>query len=161
MHDAERATIDADAVVRVVQARRGAGDHGEDDAERDLPAQRARALEQATHGLAVHVLHGEEERIAELSDVEHLRDVRVLELGRESGLFQEHLDEVVVVRLVADDPLEHHVALHTRGARTPGEKDLRHPTGRELREDLIVVRGRSDLGDNGWHVPAIVRCLPR
>ena len=56
-------------------------------------AQRVRAMQQRAHGLAVHVLHREEVRVAELSDVVDLRDVGMLELRREPRLVEEHPHE--------------------------------------------------------------------
>ncbi len=149
MHDAEPATIHAVALVRVVQALRGARDDREHAADRDQLAHRVRAMQQRAHGLAVHVLHREEVAVAEAADVVHLRDVRVLELGREPRLVEEHAHEVDVGRALAEDPLEHDVARHAGDARAARQKDLRHATHRELREDLVTVGGRAYLGRCG------------
>ncbi len=130
VNDAERAAIDADALVRVMQSRRGVSDHGEDVAERDLAAQRSRAMQERAHRLAVHVLHREEVRVAELSDVVDLRDVRVVELRGEARLFEEHLHEVRVARALAQDALQNDVPFDAGGAGTARQKDLGHATSR-------------------------------
>ena len=111
-----------------------------------------RALEQRTHGLAVDVLHREEVRVAELSDVVDLRDVRMLELRREPRLVEEHPHERLVVRAMAQDPLQHHVALETSRTRAAREKDLGHPTSRELRQNLVTAGRGADFGLYPWHL---------
>jgi hypothetical protein len=88
------------------------------------------ALQHRAHGLAVHVLHREEVRVAELSGVVDLRDVRVLELRGEARFFEEHPHERDVARMLAQHALEHDVALHRANADAARQKDLRHPAGR-------------------------------
>src|SRR6185312_16133524 len=87
-----------------------------------------------------------EVRVAELTDVVDLRDVRVLQLRREPRLVEEHPHERLIVRAMPEDPLEHDVALDSRRARTAREKDLGHSTSRELRQNLVTVGSRAELG---------------
>jgi hypothetical protein len=75
------------------------------------------------------------------------------ELRREPRLLEEHPHEDDVGRALAQHALHHHVALHRADAGAPCEEDLGHATGRQLRQDLIVVRGRSDLGNGAIHGP--------
>ena len=157
MHDAERTAVETEPIVRVVQPRRRARRDGQHGMDRQRAAQALGAVEQRPHGLAVHVLHREEIRVAELPDVVDLRDVRVLELGREARLIEEHADEVRVRRAIPQDPLEHTVALDSCDAFTARQEDLRHATRRELGEDLVAVGGRPDLGGNPRHVPIVGR----
>jgi hypothetical protein len=58
---------------------------------------------------------------------------------------------LVPSRTLAQDALQDHVAFDAGAAHTAREKNLGHATSRQLGQDLVVVRGRSDLGDNARH----------
>src|SRR5262249_11329745 len=53
------------------------------------------------------------------------------------------------------DPFEHAVALDACDSLAAREKDLRHPSGRELREDLVAVGGRTDLCRGPRHLAIV------
>jgi hypothetical protein len=108
-------------------------------------------MQDRPHRIAVHVLHREEVRVPELTDVVDLRDVRMLELRREPRFIEKHLQEMDVGGVLAQHSLHHDVALDATDTRTPREIDLGHSTGRELGEDLIAIRGRSGFGYSGFH----------
>ena len=70
--------------------------------------------------LAVHVLHREVVDAAVLADLEHLRDVLVVERGGEPRLVQEHLHRGLIVRALRRDQLQHDVALEATDAGACG-----------------------------------------
>src|SRR5439155_294416 len=82
---------------------------------------RLRELHQKTQTLALDPLHHDEEDALLLAEVEDLADVRVVDLGGELGLGEEHLLELVVVRerrehrLDGDQLLEAARSLHACG----------------------------------------------
>ncbi len=137
--DAERHAVGAAPFVRVVEARRGAGDDGQRELERDARALAAGLREQRAQVLAVHVLHREVVDARVLADLEHLRDVLVVERRRESRLVQEHLHGRVVVRPLRRDELQHDVALEAADARRPADVDPRHAAGRERHQQLVLA----------------------
>ena len=80
----------------------------------------------------------------------------VLELRGELRLVEEHPHERLVARAVPQDALEDAVALDAGRRHTAREKDLGHASRREPRQDLVVVRGRTDLGHGLSHRCPIV-----
>jgi len=55
---------------------------------------------------AVHELHHDEVRVLDVTDVEHLNDVGVVETRAQSRLIQEHPDELLVLREMGSNPLD-------------------------------------------------------
>ena len=135
--DAHRAAAGVALAVRVVEAGAdlladiGRGLDGHDALELRRLAQ---DLEQIA---AVDVLHRDVVGVADLAQVEDVRDVHVLELDRDLGLVDQHLDEVVVRREVGVDHLQGHDLLEALQALGRGEVDLGHAAGRDLREETV------------------------
>jgi hypothetical protein len=75
----------------------------------------------------------------------------VLELRGEACFVEKHPQEVDVARSLAQHALEHDVSRDTGDARASGEKDLCHPAGRELCEDLVAARRGADLEGRRRH----------
>jgi len=127
--------------VRVVEALAGQRDDPDADGVGDpLPGPPGLAHD-AAQVLAVHELHGDVVGAADLTQVVDLRDVRVVEVGRDAGLVQEHLDELGVVRQVREDPLDHQVPLEALDARLPRQPHLGHPARGELLQQHVFPEG--------------------
>ena len=155
MHDAERLAIDAEPVVRVLQARRRTRDDRQRAADRHLALELVRAVHQLAHRLPVDVLHREEVRVAELPGVEHLRDVGVLELGGEPGLVEEHVDMLDVRGAMTEHALQHDVTLDACLALGPRQEDLGHATHGEPCQDLVAVGRRASLCSQVGHARVV------
>ena len=138
MDDAHRRAIAVAALVRVVQPRGRPGDHRQRQLERDPRALAPRLGEQRPEILAVDVLHRQEVDARVFTDLEHLRDVLVIQRRGESCLVEEHLHRGVIVRPLGQDHLEHHVALKTSKTSGSADVDPCHPTRGERREDLVL-----------------------
>ena len=74
-----------------------------------------------------------------LADLEHLRDVLVVERRREARLVEEHLHRGLIVRPLRRDQLEHHVALEAADAGRAADVDPRHAAGGERHQDLVLA----------------------
>ena len=154
MDDAERRAVGTAAIVRVVQAGRGTGDDRERELERYALALAAGLGEQRAQILAMHVLHREVVDAAVLADLEHLRDVLVVQARGEARFIEEHLDRDVIVRALGQDDLEYDVSLEAADARRTCDIDPRHATCSERHHDLELPQatGESSCRGYGWHV---------
>ena len=146
MHDVEQPTIGSLAIVRMREAGGGTDDDRQHRGQRHARAELVVARERLQHVAAVHELHRVEVVVADPTEIEDLRDVRMLELRGEPGFVEEHADERRVLGALGANPLEHHVALEAFEAVRAREEDLGHPTTCEPREQIVVVRGGSPLG---------------
>ena len=79
------------------------------------------------------------ERI-ELPDVEHRRDVRVVQPRRQARLVEEHRHEGRIARVLGQDPLEHHARRAGRCAPRPRQVQLGHSSGRQVTHQLEGFR---------------------
>jgi hypothetical protein len=95
--------------------------------------------EQRAQVLAVHVLHRQEVDAGLLADLEHLRDVVVVERGGQPGLVEEHLHRGRILCALGRDHLEHDVALEAANAGRARHVDPRHASGRQRRQDLVLA----------------------
>ncbi|MBK7191551.1 MAG: hypothetical protein IPH80_03655 [Myxococcales bacterium] len=133
-------------LVRVVQPGRGARHDGQDEVQRHRPLLRDAAAKQRARRLAVDVLHREEVGVDHPADVEDLRDVRMVELGGEARLVQEHGHELGIARVVRHDALQHDVAFEARQAHDPREVQLGHAAAGEVPEQLVTRRAVVEVG---------------
>ena len=119
--DVEREAVCAHRVVRVVQ---GAGRVG-DDLRRELGRHElalAFVLEADGHQVeAGHVLHRQVVDALVVPEVEDAGDARVVELGQQRGLVEEHPDEVAIGAQVRMGALD-----HAEAAGPLGEEDICH-----------------------------------
>ena len=115
--DSERHAIEPGTIARVVERRERT--HRDVEHERDreqlLPAREVR--EERADVLAVDVLHGEEVRATEHADIEHLGDVRMLELCSEPRLVEKHLRELGIAAALGEHAL---CAVRRRPQCSPG-----------------------------------------
>ena len=75
---------------------------------------------------ALDVLHGHERNAVLLADLEHLDDVRVVQVGHHPRLVQEHLDEVRIARALRDDALEHDLFVEAANTLEAADIHVRH-----------------------------------
>src|SRR3954471_9499323 len=94
----------------------------------------------------MEVLHRDEPRAAVLAERLDPADVLVRHLAREVRLVAEHRHEVLILREVRKDALDHEDVAAGRSGRARQE-DLRHPTRRELRDELVAAKIPSIAGD--------------
>ncbi|HEX7664147.1 MAG TPA: hypothetical protein VF407_06550, partial [Polyangiaceae bacterium] len=106
MHDRDRLAVLVFAGVRVGEAFADARENVEKDAERDLLLRAHRAIEHVAEVAAEHVLERDEERVADAPEVEHARDVRILEAHADARFVLEHADRVVVFGDVREHALQ-------------------------------------------------------
>jgi hypothetical protein len=64
--------------------------------------------------------------------------VRVREVRGDPALVQEHLLELLVLREVRKDPLDHHQLREPTRAVQPPQEQLRHAAARELDQQLVT-----------------------
>ena len=101
---------------------------------------------------AVDQLERQEVAPARDAEVQHLRDVAVLEAHRDVRLVQHHVAELRIGRIRRQDPLEDDRLLETLGAVLDGQENLGHAAVGELAQDCVAaVRGHSRR--LGYHPP--------
>src|SRR5207237_1126096 len=75
------------------------------DADGDLAIRVLRGAQQRRQIDPVDILHRDIQRPAEPPEIEHLHDIRVRELDGDLRLFDEALDELLLLRELRQDPL--------------------------------------------------------
>ena len=90
---------------------------------------------------SVDQLEGEVVGIARNAEVEHARDVPVVEQRRQARLAQEHVDELRVSCERRQDALEANALLEAAGATSHGDEGLGHPADAEPFYELVVAKG--------------------
>ena len=138
VHQPERATVRAAALVGVVQRRRHSTHDREGTRQSHAAHLRGRALD-LMHALAVHVLHREKVLAAVAAEVDDVHDVRVVEPRSQPRLVEEHLQERLVARQVGQHALDRHDLLVARDFGMSPDVQLRHSAHRELADDLIAT----------------------
>ena len=96
-------------------------------------------LHQAHQVDAVDVLHREEVGLVDLTEVEELDDVGVVEAEADLRLGDELLDEAVASGERRVDLLEHDELLQALGGAGAGEVDLGHATRAQLADQLVFA----------------------
>ena len=101
---------------------------------------------------AVDQLQRQEVAPARDAEVQHLRDVAVLEAHRDVRLVEQHVAELRIGRILREDPLEDDVLLEALGAVLDGEENLGHAAVGELSEDRVAAVRRHSRR-LGYHPP--------
>jgi hypothetical protein len=96
------------------------------------------ALTQALQGLPLEVLHREKILPAFVADLDGLDDVRVIQARGEARLFEEHHEELLVVRQRRPKDLDDHQLAEARGALRRPEVDVTHAPVGELGDQPIA-----------------------
>ncbi len=135
MHDAERPPAAVGLLVRVMERGTEAVGDREHERQRDRLALRDRTAQDRAQVLAVHVLHREERLVAVEPDVEHARDVRVVQRRSEVRLVAEHPHELRILGELGQDPLDHD---DLGGLPRTREEQLRHAPHGQAPEDVVA-----------------------
>src|SRR4029079_11016555 len=90
---------------------------------------------------AAHVLHRDEEAVADFSDLEELDKLRMRQQAARLGLVDEHVDERGIIQQLRKDPLDHHGSLEALRANNDGEEYLRHSSDADSIEKVVVPEG--------------------
>ena len=85
------------------------------------------------------VLERDEEAVVDLTEVEDLGDVRVLQLHGDLRLVDEHRDELVVLGDVRQDALDGDQALEALDAEGLRLEDLGHPPDVDPLEEVVLA----------------------
>jgi hypothetical protein len=139
VHDTEQAALFVARFVCGVKALAGLADDAGDDAEIEHLSGFGELRHHARERYPVQVLHRDEPRARELTERENVADVLVDELGSEVRFVAEHGDEVLILREMRKDSLEHHQVFAALRGRRTREIDLCHAAGRDFREQLIAA----------------------
>ena len=111
--------------------------HGPAASRTRSPVRGASRFEHVGEGDAVHVLHREEQRPADVAEVLHVHDVRVVDLRAQGRFVDEHAHELVLASEVRVDDLQRDGTREAGGAVAPREIELRHAPGLEPRDDAV------------------------
>ena len=137
--DVQLAPLPLAPAVRVIERR---GDlRGDEDGERRRQRQAGLAsrVQDRAQVASLDVLHRDEVPAGlDLSEVEDVHDIGVIELGGELGLVGEHRDELFVVGDVRQDLLDRHDLLEALDTAPAGLEDLGHSPGVDPLEDLVL-----------------------
>jgi hypothetical protein len=128
-------------LVHVVQC---AGDAG-DDGQRHWMRQRTPPMRphQRQQVVPVHELHRDEVLALELAEVEHLRDVGVVQSRGEPRLVEEHPREFGIVGELRQDALERHQLVEALGPAQLRQIHLGHAAGGDAPHQRIPSDART------------------
>ncbi len=115
-------------------------------------ARRVRALEDFLEVPAVDQLQRQEVAPAGDAEVQHLRDVAVLEAHRDVRLVEHHVAELRIGRIRRQDPLEDDRLLEPLGAVLDRQENLGHAAVGELAQDGVAPVRRHERR-LGYHPP--------
>ena len=152
--DVERRTVRGGKRVRVRQRHR----HFTHDESRHPHGARAPALAQPPEDLGdiapADILHRQEVGPADVAEVEHLHDVRVVQERVDSRLLDEHVDEVRRLRPLGEDSFDDERPLEALHAGHHGAEHLRHPAHSDpIEKDVATEFLRLDL--ESFHRPLV------
>jgi len=147
MNDAERLSVEAAELVRVVQADERLRDDPELGAHGE-PGRSREVLDDAVEGAPVEVFHDHVVPLAVRPDLVGLHDVRVRQACGKTSLLEEHRDVHLVVGELRSELLDDEELVEA--ARTPrdGEVHVPHPAARELGDEVVLPDVRRDRGGN-------------
>ncbi len=144
VHQAQRLTgVGVGELVRVGEPLADGGDELRAVGQWQRPAHRMGPAHQRAEVGAIDVLHGQEVHAVRLAEIEDLDDVGMVELGGESGLGQEHLDELGLVDQMREDLLHHQGLLEPHGPRHTRPVDLGHTAMPKLSKQLVPAHPRA------------------
>ena len=97
-----------------------------------------RVLDDVLQVVALDVFHRDVVAAVLRIEIVNLNDIRVLQLRGDGRLVDEHLDEVLILREVRQDPLDHDGLLEALGAGRLRTEDLRHPPHRDATKEHVL-----------------------
>ena len=149
MHHMKRRAIEALQLMGVMQPIERIGEDPHVKRQRHVVA--PHAVQDPIERLPLEIVHGDEILIAVLTHLVRVHHVRMVELGRQPGLIQEHGQELGLAGELFAQLLDHHQLVETGGPLIHAQHDARHASLPQLRNDAILT-------DLGWqlfaHVPA-------
>ncbi len=125
-------------VVRVVQPLADLHDDVAGHRDRQRLRLVAHAIEDRAQVAPVHVLERDEEAFVDLTEVEDLGDVRVLQLHGDLRLVDEHRDELFVLSDVREDAFDRQEALEALHAKRLGLEDFGHTSDVDPLEEVVL-----------------------
>ena len=137
VNDTQRSSIQADLFVRVVETCRNTDRDGQRVLDRESVPALGNLLEEMAEVLPVEVLHREVVLAVLAAAVVDLNDIRVVERPGQTRLPQKHLDELIVVRKMRENPFEDDVLLEPFDAGRLGDEQLRHAATRKALHQSI------------------------
>ncbi len=159
MDDAAHAPVAVDGVRELERAR---------ELEREVADERVRqaargVAQQTAQIAAVDELEREEVPPLDGPEVQHLRDRRVREARGEARFVQEERDELGIVLVVREQPLQTDALLEPTGATPDADEGLRHAAGADAPHELVGAEARSLLRHGSWrrYHPARPPARPR
>ncbi len=141
MHESERPALGRGLVVCVVQRRGEFIRDVQRDPQRDPFATGGRA-EKLLHASPVHILHDQIVFVALRSEVDDVRDVRVIEHRGDPGFVEKHAHERRILGQVGEDALERDELLKSSLRDRPSGVEFRHAAPRDPLHDLIATHAR-------------------
>jgi hypothetical protein len=137
--EVERVALRILEVVGVVQPFARADQHPGDQREPEGILRLPEPAQDVGHVLAGDVLHRDVVDVADLVEVEDLRQVGVVHRRRQARLVEEHRDEIRVVRQRRQDALDDEQLLEAGQPALLGEEDLRHPADGDLAQEQVLA----------------------
>jgi hypothetical protein len=132
-----------------VQAREGVEADAQGDAERDTPTQRHRHLLHVGEGVALDVVHDEEDEVVLLAYVDDGDDIGVVDGRGDAGLVEKHVDKLVVLGEVRVHHLDGDQSPYPCPTRRAREIHRGHAAGANLGDDVITPDPRANQAHTG------------
>ena len=116
-----------------------AGEHVDRDSDRDPERHAFESVEEQRHRDPVDVLHREVVPSFDLTEVGHVREVRVVDERGHARFFEEQIDVRLGPVQVRQESLDDEPLLKAFGAATFDEEDLGHSPDAELPNELEIT----------------------
>ena len=141
VHDLHRGAVGALLVVGVVEALCDPGPDVGHEGDRQPVAGLAEVVVERQQIPPADVLHGDVVVVLDPPKIKDLGDVVVGELHGHLGLADEHVDELLILGEVGEDPLDGHEAAEALHAKGPGLEDLGHAADADALEEQVLAEG--------------------
>ena len=138
MNQVQLAALGVALVVRVVEALAHLHGHVAGHRDRKRLGLVAHAIEDRPQVAPMDVLEGDEEAVVDLTEVEDLRDVRVLQLHGDLRLVDEHRDELFVLGDVREDAFHREEALEALHAKGLRFEDFGHTSHVDPLKEVVL-----------------------
>ncbi len=107
------------------------------DTELDAPTPRRHRLEHVGAGRAVDELHRHVQRAVVLAEIEHLHQIRMVQLGVDASFVAEHREQALVARELRQHALQRDALGEAVRTGPPRLVHLRHPARGEQSHQLV------------------------
>ncbi|KYF66223.1 hypothetical protein BE15_35130 [Sorangium cellulosum] len=140
VHQTQQLAVLPTQLVGSVEALCGIGADARGELGRDAQPALLCAAHHLPERLAVEVLHGDPVSVVVLPEIEHLRDVGVVDASRDTRLVEEHVDELIVLDQMRVDPLDRDPLLEAAGAIHASEVNARHSAHPDLVDHAVTAQ---------------------